>query len=199
MLGSMRLRSLLWIPCLALLVAALGGSLACGSKSKSNTPLAPILETVPAAWEGIWSVRTIVRVCNTTAAVLDSTIVDTLCAGGTISDVFANDLGFCDGAVVRGDDTRMSFSCSDVFDDPTCPGSFSLTLNSTVNPTNGTAVTTGRIAINFTPDTPSCPDLCLDVTQTATRLNPDPPTCVTAAHSLRRALASPAVRRLLDR
>jgi hypothetical protein len=188
------------LPVAVLLAIALIGSTGCSKKSKGgNTPTAPVINAIPAGWEGVWSVRTIVRLCNTSLALLDTTIVDTLCAGTPVNEVVdLSELGLCKGSEVHGNDTSMSFSCNDSFDEGGCTGTFSLTLNGTINPTAGTSATTGRLSVNATPETGECQDVCLDLTQTGTRLGQDPG-CPVTAHALRRVLASPALARFIAR
>jgi hypothetical protein len=161
----------------ALLIATALAVAGCGKDDdKGGGPTAPVLTTIPSSWEGVWSVRTIITICNTSSAIADTTITATLCGGTPVSELIGLGEGFCSNAVVRGTETTMSFSCSEAFSEEGCTGTFSLTLNGTVNPTAGTSITTGRLTLDSNPNTSECVDVCLSITQTGTRL-PDDPVC----------------------
>lgn len=198
MLRFLRSRHTISLPLVVSIAFSMLAGSGCGKKSGGG-PTTPIIDVVPDAWNGVWSVRTIVRVCNSTVTVLDTTIVNTICAGMSVTEAFgATDLGVCENAEVRGNDTSTSFSCTENFTESGCTGAFSIDMSTTVNPTAGTFVSTGRLSINMTPDTEQCTDLCLDIAQNGTR-GSEPAICLEPADLLGQALRSPAIARIVSR
>lgn len=181
---------------LALTLAVIASSFGCGGGGGDNspTPLAPVLDSIPSAWAGVWVTRTIVTVCNTSEALLDTTLTDTLCAGTSVANLL--DLGdstFCSDAVLRGDDRSVSYSCSESFVEEGCTGVFKIAVTTTIDAANNTSSTHGTLKLDFTPNSTSCPDLCLAITQSGNRVSGPPASCPSTLHSLRRAFESQAL------
>jgi hypothetical protein len=168
-------------------------AMGCGGKDKKGgTPMTPIT-TIPNSWGGVWSVRTQVKICGTTDALFDSTIVDTLCPGGSIGDLA--DLGgdtLCARSNLTGTATSVSFSCTDTLSFEGCTNrTLSVTYNATVNATAtaGTVTGTGRIQVSTPGD--SC-YFCLDIVQNGNRIGTTPAECSAALRGFFRGV--PATR-----
>jgi len=133
--------------------------------------------TLPAAWQGVWSMESIDRICGDSTIIDQQTSVDTLCAGDPF---YAEEAQVsCTGTV---DDQSADITCSftQVIDEKEFPGcTVTFTFHLEAQRTSATTLSAlETLTIDYSEE---CPvffeDSCTETTTTGTLL-PGDPECV---------------------
>lgn len=166
-----------WLP--AMLVLVSGGVLALvsGCGDDDNDPTGMVIQRAPEEWSGIWSLRTRIKECGSSVNLVDTTIVQVICEGDSLSDLIAEGGEICAGGGFTGTASSYTFSCTEDIDELGCSGTLEVNLTTAVNSAAGTSTGSGRIEFNADVTTEECPDLCLDISVVGTRLGAAPDTC----------------------
>jgi hypothetical protein len=132
--------------------------------------------TIPASWAGIWSREDTVRFCGNPMILFAGPGSDTLCAGAQIEQQADGVPLNCTGTF---DDDSANMVCTGSDEvSPGCLVQYEMTIVATRNGDTSTTEAT----INATYQPPFCdsvPNSCLVMNTTSTRVQPQPPSCLT--------------------
>jgi hypothetical protein len=132
--------------------------------------------TIPAAWSGIWSYEDTMYVCGNPAVTGTDAGLDTLCTGEWVADDPDDSFDFdCSGFTI--DDNNANITCTFSMDFGGCLVDFSASYVATR--TGDRYFLTSTVSQTFTPTGCGGADECVVTEETADRIGPEFPACLT--------------------
>lgn len=159
-------------------ILALAGLLAgCG---EGDDPARPGNRVVPQSWQGVWEIRWAQTDCGSPDSAI-TTSQETFCSGADVATLFPRLLDLCPNAAVDITPTTLTFACNESGTAPGCSYRTTITLQGSVDEQAGTLAGSGQFAYTADPQGGECgTNECFGVAITGTRLDPDPPGCISS-------------------